>query len=216
MTKLLTENTKMKKSQSDSIRIYNFGIPAYMSASGVTTCPNARECVKPCYARQGNYVRFPNVANALENRLDLYLKDDASFALQLISEIKSKRKITHIRVHDSGDFFSSDYLDLWLYVARKFPKVKFYAYTKMVGMIKEAKLEGKIPSNFTFIFSYGGSEDHLINPKTDRHSKVFINESDSKYIDASNNDLLAIGRVKRIGLVYHGSNNKAKTLGVAS
>ena len=35
-----------------------------------------------------------------------------------------------VRVHDSGDFFSQEYFDAWLEVARGRPRTRFYAYTK--------------------------------------------------------------------------------------
>lgn len=40
-------------------------------------------------------------------------------------------------------------------------------------MFKELDQAGKIPANFTTIFSFGGRQDHLIDRETDRHSDVF-------------------------------------------
>ena len=37
-------------------RVFNFGIPAYKTASGKTTCPFADKCVKFCYAKKGAYI----------------------------------------------------------------------------------------------------------------------------------------------------------------
>jgi hypothetical protein len=39
-------------------------------------------------------------------------------------------KILAIRVHDSGDFYSQEYVNKWVEIAKKFPTVKFFAYTK--------------------------------------------------------------------------------------
>ena len=41
---------------------------------------------------------------------------------------KSKRKI--IRMHESGDYYSQDYLNKWINIAENLPEVIFYAYTK--------------------------------------------------------------------------------------
>ena len=55
--KLLTQNSKLKKtSKALDLRVFNFGIPAYKTASGKLTCPMADECIKFCYARKGAYI----------------------------------------------------------------------------------------------------------------------------------------------------------------
>ena len=65
-----------------------------------------------------------------------------------------------IRWHDAGDFFSDDYLDLAYSVAKDFPDVDFYAYTKMASVSKGSK-----PSNFKMNFSAGAdpSQEKQIN-----------------------------------------------------
>ena len=46
---LLTQNSKIKKtSKHFGVKLMNFGIPAYKSASGKLTCPMADACVKFC------------------------------------------------------------------------------------------------------------------------------------------------------------------------
>ena len=65
---LLTQNTKLKRTSKQlDLRVFNFGIPAYKSASGKLTCPFADECVKFCYARKGAYT-WSNVQPAFEKR----------------------------------------------------------------------------------------------------------------------------------------------------
>jgi hypothetical protein len=91
------------------------------------------------------------------------------------------------------------------------PKVKFYAYTKQVKMFKGLEL----PENFVVIFSYGGKQDALINPETDRHAAVFKSLSDllaAGYVDSSKDDSIAhMSENHRIGLVYHGGKSKQWT-----
>ena len=74
-----------------------------------------------------------------------------------------------IRWHDAGDFFSDDYLDLAYSVAKDFPDVDFYAYTKMASVSKGSK-----PSNFKMNFSAGAdpSQEKQINLHTTKHSTV--------------------------------------------
>jgi len=204
-TKLLVKNAKMNKTnRKEGVSVFNYGIPAYKSErQNMITCPMAKDCVKPCYARQGTYTWTPT-KNAYENRLEHYF--NGTLTSSIMKEIKSKRRITHVRVHDSGDFFSKAYLANWIRIAENHPEVVFYAYTKTVSWVKELESLGLIPKNFIFIFSYGGYDDHLIDPEKDRHSKVFKDSESlpSTYVNASDNDLLAIGENKNIGLIYHG------------
>jgi len=57
-----------------------------------------------------------------------------------------------IRWHDAGDFFSPEYLDLALNMAKQHPDVKFYAYTKMAGAALAKK-----PANFIINWSEGAN-----------------------------------------------------------
>lgn len=202
---LLTRNSKIKKSEK---RTFNFGMPAYKSASGFITCPNAAACAEGCYALAGAY-RFSNVERAFERRLEAAQSPD--FIQLMLREI-DVNKAERIRIHDSADFFSQEYLYKWLTIMELRPNVEFYAYTKMVSMIK--KLTDKLPKNFTVIFSFGGTEDHLIDVNNDRHSLVFENVEQLKaagYADASEQDDVALGANPKIGLVYHGTKNIENT-----
>ena len=202
---LLTQNSKIKKSKK---RTFNFGIPAYKSASGMLTCPNAGACAKGCYALAGAY-RFSNVARTFEARLAVTLsKDFIDAMLKEIDDCKAER----IRIHDSGDFYSEEYLDKWISIMQARPNVEFYAYTKMVSMFKRRAKD--LPKNFKLVFSFGGTEDKLIDVTNDRHSLVFESLEDLKraeYADASNQDDIALGKNPRIGLVYHGTKKIENT-----
>ena len=200
---LITQNSKLKKtSKHFGVNVFNFGIPAFMSQSGFKVCINAKECVKFCYARKGAY-SWSNVKPAFEKRLDATKKDN--FAEIMIQEIK-KKKAEYIRVHDSGDYYSKKYLLKWFEIAEKMPSIKFYSYTNNINMIKDLKF---IPSNYDFIFSDSGKEKHLINQKTDRHTKIFKSLEDLKiagYKDASNYDLYStkwFNDTKKVGLIFH-------------
>jgi hypothetical protein len=201
----LVRNSKIKKSEK---RTFNFGIPAYLSNTGLKTCPNAGACAKGCYALAGAY-RFSNVAQAFERRLTA-TQDDA-FVDQMLADI-DKQRAERIRIHDSGDFYNEEYLDRWLRIMRARPKVEFYAYTKMVSLFKKRAKD--LPKNFTVIFSFGGTEDRLIDVESDRHSLVFESElqlNAAGYADASKQDDIALGSNPRIGLVYHGTKNIENT-----
>jgi hypothetical protein len=199
---LLTQNSKLKKtSEKLGKRVFNFGIPAYKSASGKLTCPMALECVKFCYAKKGAYI-WSNVKPAFEKRYEL--TKTTEFEGAMISEI-NKKKADFVRIHDSGDFYSKKYLDKWLYIAAVMPHVKFYAYTNMVEMFKNIIL----PDNFDVIFSNSGKQKHLIDRTIDRHTEIFKSKEEltaAGYANASENDLNAtkwFNTTNKVGLIYH-------------
>ena len=202
---LLVRNSKIRKSK---YRTFNFGIPAYQSGTGLRTCPNAGACAKGCYALAGAY-RFFNVAQAFGRRLALTLT--VEFVDTMLKDIDESRA-ERIRIHDSGDFYSEEYLDKWLEIVRARPSLQFYAYTKMVSLFKRRLKD--IPSNFVVIFSFGGTEDKLIDVSKDRHSLVFSSEKELNkrgYANASEQDDIALGKNPKIGLVYHGTKNIENT-----
>lgn len=199
---LLTQNSKLKKTSKElGVRVFNFGIPAYKSASGKLTCPMADACVKFCYAKKGAYI-WSNVKPAFEKRYELTKTDD--FVNKMYEEIV-KKKPDYVRVHDSGDYYSKKYLDKWIDIALLFPEVKFYSYTNMIQMF----LDVDLPSNFDVIFSDSGKQKHLINERKHRHTKIFSTHSDlllAGYTDASSIDLMAtkwFNTTNKVGLIYH-------------
>ena len=222
MTKLLTKNNKIAKSNDDNLTIYNYGIPALetiIDGEIFVTCPMAGECAKGCYAQMGAYA-WENVNSAYKFRLMQSLKVNFPDLLQqeLNPKIKTalrKQKQLVIRIHDSGDFYDLTYIKKWLKIIQANPTVKFYAYTKQVIIFKKMQERGQVPDNFTLIFSEGGKADHLINTATDRHSRVFLTESDlisAGYDDASENDTVAFNSLTgKIGLIYHGYKSKEWT-----
>jgi hypothetical protein len=203
---MLTQNSKIKKMSGP--KTFNFGIPAYRSASGFNTCPKAGACAAGCYATMGAY-RFSNVAQAFERRLEQTQRAD--FEALMISEIK-KRGVERLRIHDSGDFYSAAYVQKWLNIMAALPDVSFYAYTKQVKLFKT--LEASLPRNFTVIYSFGGTEDKAIDRNIDRHAAVFSSEAELRaagYANTSEDDAVALGPNKKIGLIYHGTKSLKNT-----
>jgi hypothetical protein len=216
-TKLFSQNAKMRKTNAvHGVSLYNFGIPAFMSSTGLKTCPNAGSCAKGCYARSGTY-GFSNVKTAYEYRFGVTLREDAAVIIgreleQLETKAKRQSKRLVIRVHDSGDFYNANYQLIWYAIARAFPDVLFYAYTKQI--VQSVALSSRQPLNFTLIYSQGGKQDRYIQ-QTDRHARVFESSQqllDAGYVDGTNDDLVApLSSNHRIGLVYHGAKSYRNT-----
>ena len=191
MTQLFTKNAKLKKAEYNTV---NFGIPA------LKTCPEADKCKEFCYATKGAFI-WPVVKAAYEYRYQQTRKADF---IEVATNTLKKKRATHVRIHDSGDFYNKEYLYKWFEIARNLPSKTFYAYTKRVKLLKDN--EALRPKNMVIIYSLGGSQDHLIDQKIDRHSKIFNSLDEllkAGYIDTSKNDSNAIKDNHRVGLVLH-------------
>jgi hypothetical protein len=189
-----------KVSKLDAV---SFGIPAFESADGFKTCPKAGACAAICYARQGHY-RMPNVVEAREFNLRIVRGDLDRFVAMAVEDLKKIPNRT-IRVHDSGDFFSEDYLRAWYKIARAFPEKRFYSYTKSLHL----KLWVNRPANFQVIQSEGGQLDPAIREERP-HARIFATNYARRkagYGDGHMTDTLAIQGANKIGLVYHGNKN---------
>lgn len=126
--------------------IYMFNLPATREICGM-------EC-RGCYAI-GEQVRYPNVLPVRQARYEATLQPD--FHRKIISEIKALRKRPNkFRVHSSGEFYSQPYVNAWETIAKNFPDITFYAYTKRTKDFDFSKL--KALPNFVVInsFHYGG------------------------------------------------------------
>lgn len=74
--------------------------------------------------------QYPNVRKWRdENLLLAQHHPRALFAMIHIQLTKTKYKVC--RIHSSGDFFNQDYIEFWASIIKRFPKINFYAYTKV-------------------------------------------------------------------------------------
>ena len=112
-----------------------------------------------------------------------------------------------IRIHESGDFWTENYMKAWMMVAQGRPEQKFYAFTKSLGMWYN--LRDIIPSNFYLTASHGGTLDYLI----DKYPNVYQRVSHVVYTEGQaaelglqidHNDDLCFG-TKHFALLVHGS-----------
>lgn len=174
--KLLSQNRDLRPHG-----IFNWTLPALVARLSdgrkVTTCTAAGACARVCFARNGTFL-FSNVIARHVWNLELTIDRPDLFKAWMIEECQEKPG-RWVRIHDSGDFYSDEYLLLWLDIIRACPDVNFYCYTKEVSRFRrlvEAK-PGQIPRNFQYVFSLGGTEDHLIDRARDRHADVFPDEA---------------------------------------
>ena len=183
--KILKQNEKITHSGGGSTVYYNIGLPALKGlavneATGefvvVDTCPGAGACKVYCYAKKGGYVQWKASSMSQTRQLNFLLNDPQGYKNKLENELRSaeakfgkKGTKVVVRWHDAGDFFSPEYLDMAYSVAKDFPNVDFYAYTKMAGVATGSK-----PSNFKMNFSMGATpeQEKQINFQKTKHSTV--------------------------------------------
>jgi hypothetical protein len=187
---ILKQNEKMVHSDGTSSVFFNIGLPALKGLAVnettgefviVDTCPGAGLCKTFCYAMKGGYVQFPDASLGTTRVLNFLLNDPAGFKQLLTNEIGTAERKFHkkgtkvvVRWHDAGDFFSPDYMDMAFDIARQFPSVEFYAYTKIAAVAQSSSK----PINFVFNFSGGAqpSQEKLISFGTTKHSRVVPKE----------------------------------------
>lgn len=184
-TQILKMNAKMAKSGGETSVFYDIGLPALKGLAVnektgefivVDTCPGAGACKVYCYAKKGGYIQYKDASMSQTRLLNYLVNDPEGFKQQFEKELaaannsaKKKGKTVTIRWHDAGDFFSPEYLNLAYDIAKKFPDVKFYAYTKMASVATGAK-----PDNFIINFSMGATpeQEKQIDFATTKHSTV--------------------------------------------
>jgi len=114
-----------------------FNLPALI------TCTPSDWCRKHCYALHGRFI-WGTIKAAHEWRYKQSLQND--FVSRMINEIKRRKNLKFIRVHITGDFYSSKYILKWAAIARAFPCIPFRTNTKrqdLLGFMIE-----ELPPNF--------------------------------------------------------------------
>lgn len=116
MKLLKYENAKLKQQ-------FIFTLPASKEVCG-------RLC-SGCYAHKAQ-VRFPKTV--LPYRESMLAASQAdSFVTTIVAELNSTRRASRtVRIHESGDFYSQEYLDKWVTIAQSSPSFTFYAFTKRI------------------------------------------------------------------------------------
>lgn len=167
----------------------------------ISTCPAAGDCKKYCYATQGNqWFKSGYLRRVAAYKATL----EPDFVQIMVAHLISER-VKILRIHDSGDFYSPQYMLKWFQIAESLPNVTFYAYTKQIVLMR--KLWNRKPENIKLIQSIGGKFDALIDSNRP-HAKIFLSLAEllsANYTDTSESDRPAatIG-VNNIGLIIHG------------
>lgn len=117
MTLFSTQNNKLG-------RLFSFSLP-------LCSCDKKmnKHCKKYCYANY-MYRLYPAYRKKMESNYKAAKSDWFVGAISYELEEASY----FVRLHVSGDFFSQEYLNKWIQIARKFPNHLFYCYTKAISL----------------------------------------------------------------------------------
>jgi hypothetical protein len=213
-TQILKKNEKMGKSAGPNTTFFNIGLPALKGLAVnektnefviVDVCPGAGACKVYCYARKGGYIQYKDASMSQTRLLNYILNDPEGFKKQFETELRKEQasakkhgKEIVIRWHDAGDFFSPDYLTLAYSIAKDFPDVKFYAYTKMAGVAV-----GQKPDNFIMNFSMGATpeQEKQIDFGTTKHSTVVPKQMFDQYMQKDAKGKLVRDEKKRMQFI---------------
>lgn len=93
----------------------------------LTTCPGKTPfCERYCYGLKG-WFTLEQIKGANDRRLDATLRDD--FVDIIVHEIR-KSRAPAFRLHVIGDFYSVEYVEKWIEIANRLPKVIFFGSTR--------------------------------------------------------------------------------------
>jgi len=93
----------------------------------ITTCPGKTPfCEAYCYGLKG-FFTMQQIKDVNDRRLDATLKDD--FADIIVNEV-IKTKAPAFRLHVIGDFYSVEYVEKWISIADRLPRVAFFGSTR--------------------------------------------------------------------------------------
>ena len=110
----------------------------------IKTCTNCSTCAGSCYA---NFrYRYPNVKQRWDNNWEMTKSD--KFVELSTTELKYKATPI-VRYHESGDFYSEEYIDKCFDLAVANPHISFFGYTKNKSALRLNAL-----ANVNIIYSF--------------------------------------------------------------
>jgi len=151
MTKLLTTNTKLAKSNGTGYLVVGMFLAPH-NLSGHQVCPDAGLCARFCVIWYAGFHVMPNVRDAMQWRTDLLFNNPDRFNRQLVYELdvwkeraEKEGLILLIRLNGGSD------LD-WSWLVKQYPEILFYDYTRVVSRLDQVR-HGTWPENYQLTYS---------------------------------------------------------------
>lgn len=177
-----------------------------------------------CYAARAQ-AQYPSANMNAFNNMDLLNDANRAGGVEAMAELindsmtyyerTKKFKFDILRVHEAGDFFSSNYMKAWFEVARMRPNTLFYAYTTSLPFWIEN--EGLRPSNFKLIASMDDENVDTIMQHDLRYSRVVGSEEEARELGLpiDVDDRLAWDTDSNFALIIHGPQHKGSEMAKA-
>jgi len=170
-----------------------------------------------CYAARAQ-AQYPSANMNAFNNMDLLNDANRSGGVAAMTELildsmnfyerTKKFKFDILRVHEAGDFYSSNYMKAWFEVAKRRPNTLFYAYTTSLPFWIEN--EGLRPKNFKMIASMDDENIDTIMQHGLRYSRVVGSEEEARSmgLPIDVDDRIAWDMDSNFALMIHGPQHK--------
>ena len=215
-------NAKLKKMLKElSLKLKTFTLPAGHS------CPAAKDCLSKadretgkikdgpdtefrCFAASAE-ATYPSLRKMVWRNFELIkatLKNSVDACADLICKSLPK-KFDILRVHVGGDYFSKQYLQAWIEVAKRNPDKLFYSYSKSLHFFKQFAL----PENLVLTASRGGKYDDMIDLHGWKEALVVYSEQEAidKGLEIDHDDTHAAFGKDNFALLIHGTQPAGST-----
>jgi len=151
---------------------------------------------------------FPAVRMQRQHNFDVLNSSKDAFEMAEKIEASLPKDALVIRIHVAGDFYSKNYMRAWILVAKAYPKITFYAYTKSINFWMALKNE--IPDNLKMNASVGGKYDKLIDQNNLKFAKVVYSEKEAadQNLEIDHDDSHAFMQDKSFAMLLHGVQPK--------
>ena len=130
------------------------------------TCLNCKDCIGNCYACREQ--RYTNVYNKRVAYTHLATANTNYLASVLDTQIKHEKNhgMKYVRIHESGDFFNNDYIDMWNDIIKRHSDIRFYYFTKVEDILDFSPLKLNNVNSVKSVLPDGsinfGSEDYIL------------------------------------------------------
>ena len=144
----------------------------------VATCPICKDCKDTCYALKAIRA-YPTCFDKRMMLTWLALNDLPLLKSLICKELdkivngKAHRSVKFVRIHESGDFFSQAYINIWTEIIALYPSLRFYFYTKTDSLF-----------DFSEMFSLNNQKnERIVNMVKSILPNGMINFGDIKYLN---------------------------------
>lgn len=141
-------NKSLPSENGNNIIIFNIPAIGLKNEQGKIDIDNPTICIESpeicrqvCYAKKTQTFRKQVYCHYEDNYFESKKEEFVTVMIQLIRkqvDVCSKNENVVVRIHESGDFYSIEYLDKWVKIANEFinyPNVYFMAYTKNIELL---------------------------------------------------------------------------------